>query len=117
MEPVPPSPLPVEGDVQVFLDPECTQYATGIVSTVYVRINVPWIGSGSGWTSGSSLVGVFMAFSPDDEYGSDSYSFSVYTDIVSTVNGPYSVGQVVPGSVGVGDPIDISGYTTVFSKP
>lgn len=41
-EPPGPTPIPVEGDVQIFADPECTTYADGTQSTVYVRVNNPW---------------------------------------------------------------------------
>lgn len=117
MEPVPPSPPPVEGDVQVFLDPECTQYATGLVDTVYVRINVPWSGIDSGWSNGnySDPTKLFVAYSPTLENPSDPYDFSLWVDFFATVQGPYYAGQVVEATTS--GAFDVTGYTTVFSKP
>lgn len=117
MEPTPPSPIPVVGDVQVFLDSECTQYATGTVDTVYVRINVPWGGLNSGWSVGSptSASSFFDAIAPSSDYPDDDIYFNVWVDFIATLFGPYSAGQVVPATFP--DPFDVTGYTTVFSRP
>lgn len=117
MEPVPPGPPPVVGDVQVFLDPECTQYATGTVSTVYVRINVPWSGIDSGWIVGdyNDPPSCFAAYSPSTEAPGDPYDMSLWVDFFPSVVGPYTAGQVVALTTSGSD--DVTGYTTVFSKP
>ena len=111
-----PSPIPVEGDVQVFLDPECTQYATGEVEKVYVRINTPWSGVESGWdvTNQTGSV-IFSALSPTTEYPSDPYGFNLWVDFSAEKAEPYNAGEVV--EVGLGSTFDVTGFTTVFSKP
>ena len=69
MTPSPTPVIPVEGDIQVFANPECTEYATGNVNTVYVRINTPWSGINSGWVvgTGDDEGSTFSAFSPSSE--------------------------------------------------
>lgn len=119
MEPTPPgpTPIPVEGDVQVFADPECTRYPSGEVETLYVRINVPWVGLNSGWTVGGpdDMSSFFVAYSPNDEYPDDPYNFIVYIDFYSTVDGPYTAGQVVEAIYP--DGYDVTNFQKVFTRP
>lgn len=112
-----PEPMPVEGDVQIFADPECTQYATGEVDTVYVRINVPWNGLDSGWAVGNSMKPgtCFVANSPTPEDPNDPYAIFVYVDYMSTVEGPYEAGQVVEAKID--SALDITNFQKVFSRP
>ncbi len=106
-------PIPVEGDVQIFADAECTQYATGTVDRVYVRVNVPW-GFGEGWTDGE-----LEARAPDSEFPDDPYWILYDMDIVSnnSHNEPFTAGQVVELNYDAPDPIDITDFQKVFSRP
>lgn len=117
MEPTPPVPIPVEGDVQVFLDPECTQYATGTVDTVYVRINVPWNGLDEGWSirGGQGFGGYFSAYGPSTESPDDPIEYDLWVDFRPSEYGPYTEGQVI--ATVFSDPVDITGFSTIFSKP
>lgn len=119
MEPTPPgpTPIPVEGDVQVFADPECTRYPSGEVNTVYVRINVPWVGMNSGWVVGdfTDAGSCFVAISPNDENPDDPYVTLVYNDYFSAVEGPYTAGQVVEAYSPVSN--DVTNYQKVFTRP
>ena len=119
MEPTPPgpTPIPVEGDVQVFADPECTRYPSGVVETVYVRINVPWVGLNSGWVVGNSEDNFFQAFSPDDDVPDDPYQFSVYIDYNSAEDGPYTAGQVVEAIYINPGGLDVTDFQKVFTRP
>lgn len=104
--------------MQVFANPECTQYATGEVDTVYVRINTPWSGADSGWTVGSpgDDGSVFVAYAPTTEDPDVDYDFMLWVDFIAQADGPYTAGQVVEAKFGDG-PLDITDYTKVFSKP
>lgn len=112
-----PTPIPVEGDVQIFADLECTQYATGVVRTVYARINVPWVGENSGWIYEGSGNNRFDAYAPGQQH--DYYGCAAYYDFLADDhNTPFEVGQVVSLTLNSSlDPIDVTTYDKVFSKP
>lgn len=109
-------PIPVEGDVQIFADPECTQYATGVVDKVYARINRPWgfnescfIGNG-----GNSI----NLNGPSQEYPDNPYNIFIYSDFISLDKStPFTAGQVVECSIDteMADPYDVTGYDKVFT--
>lgn len=126
MEPTPePSPetIPVEGDVQIFADPDCTQYATGIVSTVYARVNVPWVGVNSGWGIEGTAPRVqddsFLAQAPESEEEIlDGYAMIAWIDYFSdSQNNPFEAGQVVELNAGSEFVTDVTNFTKVFSRP
>lgn len=113
-EPPGPTPIPVEGDVQIFADPECTRYADGTQLTVYVRINVPW-GYDEAWNVEEGRW-FFMAFTPYEEQ-----FFSIFwTDWGSQDYAePFTAGQIVqcetsPGYIFDEPQPDI---VTVFTRP
>lgn len=88
MEPTPPEPIPAEGRVQIFSSPECTQYATGVTDTIYVRINEPW----------TTLNAVSWPPPPENdtfEFRIAPISFIAYNNFRPTQTGPYTAGQVV----------------------
>lgn len=102
--------------MQVFANPECTEYATGEVNTVYVRINVPWTDVDSGWdVSGEGLGTHFEAYAPTSEDPDVAYEFVLWANFGSQTDGPYTAGQVV-SAVGPGV-TDVTDFTMVFTKP
>lgn len=106
--------------MQIFLDEECTQYATGEVDEVYVRINTPWDTINSGWSVGlpDEPGTCFDAISPATETPDDSYMFIIWKLFWSLPDGPYTQGQVVPAKVLTsGEIVDVTGYQTIFTKP
>lgn len=113
-----PTPLPVESEVQVFANPECTEYATGEVDTVYVRINTPWSGLDSGWAVGQpgDDGSCFVAYSPVTGSPEEAYSFGLWIDFIASTDGPYTAGQVVE-AVNESGVVDVTDYTKIFFKP
>lgn len=103
--------------MQIFQNPECTQYATGEVEDVYVRINTPWSGVDSGWDSiGASDGDSFEALAPSSENPDQQYQVYAWVDFISASQSePYSAGQVVKATLEGG--ADVTSYTKVFSKP
>lgn len=105
-----------QGDVQIFANPECTEYATGVVNKVYARVNKPW-GENEAWSIGSRIGNSFTAIGPNEEYPSDLYGIIAYADFASNDSEvPFEVGQVVKCSHGI-DSIDVTDFDKVFSKP
>ena len=113
-----PQPIPVEGDVQIFADQECTRYADGSVATVYARVNVPW-GIDEGWETGGSLqpASAFIAGAPTAEYPDDPYSMGVWVSWVSADYVlPFEPGQVV-ALTPYESTVPVASPTVVFSRP
>ena len=107
--------IPVEGDVQVFADPECTEYADGTKMPVYVRVNVPWVLDGD-WQVGSSNT-FFGAYSPTTQYPEDPFAIRLWEDFASgDKSEPYERGQVVEVTGDEGY-LPVSNPTVIFSKP
>lgn len=119
MEPTPPgpTPIPVEGDVQVFADPECTRYPSGEVDTIYVRINVPWVGLDSGWEVGDTgdSSTYFLAISPYSDAPDDPYTFMCWVDYFALEDGPYVAGQIVEAKAS--EAYDVTDFQKVFTRP
>ena len=110
MEPTPPgpTPIPVEGEVQIFADPGCTSYPSGVVDTVYARVNVSW-GFEESWGTPE-----FAAMGPYTGGESEPYYMLWYSNFASTPqNMPYSVGTVVP-LVSSEGAIDVSDFIFIF---
>ena len=110
----------VEGDVQIFDDPECTKYATGVKNQgdkVYARINVPW-GFGEDWSVGQTKSSVLICGGPSEKYPEDTYYITLWYDMVSDdYYQPFTVGQVVELNALFGDVGDVTNYQKVFTKP
>lgn len=90
------SVIPPSGKVQVFANPQCTEYATGYCQDVWVRLNqdfgyndaIDWRGDNDG---SRLLVGT-----PTNEVPSDPYSISVWIDWTSEeFNEPFTAGQII----------------------
>lgn len=116
-EPPSPTPIPVEGDVQIFANQECTQYATGNEETVYARINVPW-GYNGGWeiqyTGDENSI---YCIAPSNDVPNDPYKIGVWVDWESrNFDRPFNPGEVV--AVTVRDAvITVQNPTVIFTKP
>lgn len=115
-EPPGPTPIPVEGDVQIFADPECTTYATGeAVATVYARINVPWGFNGS-WNVDGPSGPELDCYGPSEAEPGDDYALIWFVDWGSDFySTPFTPGQVVELSCEYA--YEIENPTTVFTKP
>lgn len=114
-EPPCPTPIPVEGDVQIFADPECTQYATGAaVETVYARINEPW-GFNEEWGVGGPSGPELNCVGPTEELPDDAYYVQWFIDWQSDpYSDPFTPGQVV--ELHNPYPYEMDNPTTVFTK-
>lgn len=115
--PAPPEPIPVEGDIQIFANPECTEYATGNEYKVYARINVPW-GFNGGWTKHSVEQGGNLdCYAPATQAPDDVYSMLLWYDWNATDSQtPYNVGEIVELTASdVG--LSVENPVCVFSKP
>lgn len=110
-----PTPIPVEGDVQIFADPECTEYATGSVSHVYARVNVPW-GFGEGWSKGSQTSDSIDCMAPDSEDTGAPYAILLWIDFFVDEERitPYEEGEIV--ALTNPSAVDVTSYTKIFSK-
>lgn len=111
-EPPGPTPIPVEGDIQIFEDAECTQYWTGTAKgTLYARVNVSW-GFNGGWGDGSDI----LASGPDDKYPDDPYIIYYNIDWISNEDvDPFPPGTVV--SLVNEDPYEVENPVCIFNKP
>ena len=119
MEPTPPgpTPIPVEGDVQVFADPECTRYPSGEVDMVYVRINVPWGYNDSWYVSDDDEVILFSAGAPGPSLPDELYTIWVWEQFLADSSVAYTAGQIVPVPSQTGSSVDVSTYQFVFTRP
>lgn len=115
-------PIPIEGDVQIFADSGCTQYATGSEKTVYVRVNKSF-GFGEVWrVFGSSSGDNFMLGTPTTEAPEDFYNVIVWDDWLSDdFSTPFTASQVVECTNRVEEWghefTPVSNPTVIFSKP
>jgi hypothetical protein len=112
-----PQPIPAEGDVQIFADPECTSYATGSETTVYARINEPW-GYGEGWSvSDGESENRILCVGPDEEDPDIGYFMQVWVDWQTQEESstPFRPDDVIAlinsGGTTVSNP------TVIFSRP
>lgn len=108
-----------EGDVQVFKDQQCTEYATGAEQTVYVRLNTA-VGFGEGFTVGDGSVqgDHFNVTAPSEGHDDDPYYVQVWDMWGSDdFTEAFTEGQVVKCGNGNPDFEPISNVTTVFYKP
>lgn len=108
-----PQPIPVEGDVQIFDDPDCTTYATGEKQPgdkVYARVNVPW---SEGWEIILKNIKIFEArINP--------YKIGFYDGIKflsSESQTSYTAGQIVELTLDYYASQDITDTPKVFTKP
>ena len=107
------TPIPVQGDVQIFADEDCTQYPTigESYTTLYARVNVPW-GMNEGW----SIIGIFGAEAPSTEYPTEVYMIEFRDFESENRNTPFETGEVlVLDATGTGTIPD--GTPFIFTKP
>ncbi len=110
-----PTPMPVEGDVQIFANPECTEYADGSAMPVYARINVPW-GYAEGWVLGLENQRI-ECIAPSEQYPDDPYIVNLWVDFISVgQNVPYTAGQVIEIN-GDTSLLPIEEPRVIFTKP
>lgn len=115
-EPPGPTPIPVEGDVQIFADPECTQYAVGNELTVYARVNVPWGVDGDWSIDGPGEANTISCGGPTSDYPDDKYYITLWVDWSSAdYDQPFNPGQIVPLNTIPGQVVN--NPRTVFNKP
>ena len=103
--------------MQIFANPECTEYADGSTMPVYARVNVPW-GVDGGWQIFSPDVpgSCIACISPFDVPG-DPYLINLWIDFQSDdYSGPFTAGQVVEIN-GDESMLPVSNPTVVFTKP
>lgn len=114
--------ITIEGDVQVFKDQQCTEYATGAEQTVYVRFNTP-VGFGEGFTVGDGSVqgDYFSITTPYEGHEDDPYCILLWVLGFSSWGSDdfaeaFTEGQIVK-CVNEHDFDPVENPTTVFSKP
>ena len=83
---VPPQPIAPVGKVQVFANPQCTEYADGQSDTVWVRVNQDFEYD-SGYEWGSVVDG--------GTYLHIGARIMLWVDWLSTTEAPYTSGQVI----------------------
>lgn len=112
-----PQPIPAEGYIQIFANPECTQYADGTQSTVYARINRAWIYN-DGWRIDEGPDGGRIdCYGPNEEEPEVQYGMTVWVDwVVETERDePYNDGEVIELSTAPGT--TMVNPTVIFSRP
>lgn len=83
---VPPQPIAPVGKVQVFANPQCTEYADGNSDTVWVRVNQDFeYDSGYEWGSAAD----------SRTYLNIGAGIMLWIDWLSTTDAPYTSGQVI----------------------
>lgn len=108
---VPPQPIAPVGKVQVFANPQCTEYADGQSDTVYVRLNQDFgIDSGAHWGNGPSDAENYLSIlTAETEVPNDPYQIGLWIDW-NSINyyEPFTSGQIVectaPNGVTINNP-------------
>lgn len=109
-----PTPLPVDGDIQIFADPDCLNYPTKgeAYTQLWARINVPWsFNDGWGYPEEINCTGPSIE-DPDDPY------YVLYIDgfISDEFQEPFTAGDVI--ALDAGEAVEIPGDAQfIFSKP
>lgn len=108
--------LPVispEGVAQVFASSECRRYATGLVNSVYVRLNRSFgINDGVNYGSASQPSECMNINTPSTEYPDDAYGVDCYVNFVSQESDGYTEGQIVECYCRISE--DVTNYKKVF---
>lgn len=94
-----PIPIAVDGEVQVFNDPLCTEYFSGGDRTeCYVRANVGFgLNEGKEWNEGS-YTNSLEIITPTTEFPDDEYGVKAYADFLSDKAGAI-IGPIEPGNI------------------
>lgn len=90
---VPPQPIAPVGKVQVFANPQCTEYADGQSNEVWVRLNQDFgYDDATFWGNGLLL----SVYTPSTENPTDPYAIQLWEDWVSEdFSEPFTSGQVI----------------------
>lgn len=82
---VPPQPIAPVGKVQVFANPQCTEYADGQSNEVWVRLNQDFgFGEGMEWGNFSHTETSCVILTPDIEDPQNPYEITLWVDYGST---------------------------------
>lgn len=113
-----PAVIAPQGDVQIFKDRFGYEYASGVVSKLYARVNNPWVGLNSGWAvlNPSDEGSNFSAIGPELEgepYGMEVYLSFATNDQIT----PYEEGEIVEVIYAQAGTLDVTGYDTIFRQP
>ena len=94
---VPPQPIAPVGKVQIFANPQCTEYADGQSDTIYVRLNQDFgFGDDSHWGNVAQPRTNLDVYTPTTENPQDNYSIRCWLDWISSeTDEPFVSGQVV----------------------
>lgn len=96
----------------MFADAECREYATGELSTIYVRLNQAF-GFGERKEMGSGNNSLLIA-TPIQAAPTDPYSIVAFVDFFSEdQNESFQSGDVIP-CVSREGPSDVTGYRTIW---
>lgn len=91
--------LPViepEGVAQVFASADCRRYATGVVDSVYVRLNRSFgFNDIVSYGEVSQHSEYLRVYTPTTEYPDDCYSVECWGDFINEGNNGYTAGQIV----------------------
>ncbi len=108
-----PQPIAPVGRVQVFANPQCTEYADGSSDTVWVRLNQDFgIDQRTEWES-SNWYEYLMIATPSTEYPQDTYAVICWVDWMSEdFNEPFTSGDIIeckapPAAVGKYDNVQV----------
>lgn len=110
------SDIPVQGDVQIFANQECTELPGENASEVYIRFNNDF-GVNDGFLVGTTQQSAtyFKLQTPTSEAPNDPYKAIVWVDFeTDNISGPITGGTVVRASAGSSQ--YIGGSQVVFSK-
>lgn len=92
-----PTPIAVEGDVQIFNDPLCTEYFNGQSNICYARLNNGLVFDGARrWGEESQPATSLQLSAPSEEFPTDGYAITAYGYYRKN---PYAAGPYAAGSV------------------
>ena len=105
---VPPQPIAPVGKVQVFANPQCTEYANGYCKDVWVRLNQGFgYNDAYSWGNPQESGTRLTVATPTDEFPQDEYGVYPWIDWgnAEEINEPFTSGQIVKCSFYCGEPI------------
>ena len=106
---VPPQPIAPIGKVQVFANPQCTEYADGYCKDVWVRFNQDFgYNDSHSWGNPQQHGTYLVIYTPTDEYPQDVYGIGLWNEWGDdgSLTGPFVSGQIVKCSfLMFGEPI------------
>lgn len=108
--------IPVQGDIQIFADRECSAYPTGEVTQLYARLNTGLnVGGKKTWGSYGSPLTYLAVTAPSTENPGDPYSVTFAVDFMSgDLEGPIAPGTIVV--LQSSSAMDVTGGTFVYTR-